>query len=96
MSYQYYTNPDVIIHVAAVESLAAQLRNVNSAVSDEQIIAKITITLPLNGNRNYKSFMSDWRSADDGIKTTALQASRLQVEENKLKLADLTTESNDV
>ena len=79
-----------MIHIAAIESLAAQLHDVNSAVSDDQIIAKITSTLPLNGKRNYKAFMSAWNSSDDTIKTIPLLASRLQVEKNLLKLADLT------
>lgn len=39
--------------------------------------------------------MSAWNSTDDTIKTIALLASRLQVEENMLKLADLSTESSD-
>jgi gag-polypeptide of LTR copia-type len=84
-----------MIHIAAIESLAAQLRDVNSAVSDDQIIAKITSTLPLNGNRNYKAFMSAWNSTDDTIKTIPLLASRLQVEENMLKLADVAMEPSD-
>lgn len=95
MSYQYDSNHDIMIHIAAIESLAAQLRDVNSAVSDDQIIAKITSTLPLNGNRNYKAFMSAWNSTDDKIKTIPLLASRLQVEENMLKLADVTMEPSD-
>jgi hypothetical protein len=95
MSYQYNSNCDVMTHVAAVESRAAQLSDVNLVVFDEQITAKITSTLPLNGNRNYKSFMSVWNSTDDGIKTIALLESRLQVKENMLKLAELNTEPSD-
>ena len=85
----------VTIHIAAIESLAAQLRGVNSAVSHDQIIAKITSTLPLNRNRNSKAFMSAWNSTDDTIKTIPLLASRLQVEKNMLKLADLTMEPSE-
>jgi hypothetical protein len=92
MSYQYDSNHDMMIHIAVIESLAAQILDGNSAVSDDQIIAKITSTLPLNGNRNSKAFMSAWNSTDDTIKTIPLLASRLQVEENMLKLADLTME----
>jgi hypothetical protein len=58
MSYQYESNHDIMIHIAAIKSLAAQLRDVNSTLSDDQIIAKIISTLPLNGNIYYKAFMS--------------------------------------
>jgi hypothetical protein len=85
MSYEYDSSYDVMTQVAAVESLAAQLRDVNLVVCDDQIIAKITSTLPFNGNRNYKSFVSAWDSTDDGIKDITLLASRIQV---KKKYAD--------
>lgn len=39
--------------------------------------------------------MSAWNSTDDEIKTIAILASRVQVEENMLKLADVTTELTD-
>jgi hypothetical protein len=92
MSYQYDSSYDVMTQVAAVESLAAQLRDLNAIVSDDQIIAKITSTLPLNGNRNYKSFMSAWNSTADRIKHITLLASRLHILKNMLILAKLNTE----
>ncbi|XP_057376223.1 uncharacterized protein LOC130697331 [Daphnia carinata] len=95
MSYQFDASYDVMTHVAAVETLASQLCDVNSPVSDDQIIAKITSTLPLHGKRNNKSFMSAWNSTDDRIKTISLLASRLQVEENMLKLAEVCMEPSD-
>ncbi len=95
MAYQYDPTHDIMSHVSAVESLASQLRDVNSPISDDQIIAKITSTLPLNGNRNYRSFMSAWNSTDDAIKTLSLLTSRLQVEENMLKLTEMSVDSSD-
>ena len=82
-------------HVSAVESLASQLSDVNATISEDQIIAKITSSLPLSGNRNYRSFMSAWNSTDDAIKILPLLASRLQVEENMLKLTDMSVETSD-
>ncbi|XP_046639952.1 uncharacterized protein LOC124321089 [Daphnia pulicaria] len=95
MAYQYDPTHDIMSHVSAVESLASQLSDVNSPISNDQIMAKITSTLPLNGNRNYRSFMSAWNSTDDAIKTLSILTSRLQVEENMLKLTDMSVDSSD-
>lgn len=94
MGYQFDPSHCIITHISTIESLAAQLADVKSPVSDDQIMAKITSTLPLSGDRNYRSFMSAWNSTEDSKKNISLLSSRLQVEENMLKLADLTVEEN--
>lgn len=94
MVYQYVPTHDIMFHVSAVESFASQLSDVNSPIPDDQIIAKITSTLPLNGNHNYRSFMSAWNITDDAIKTLSLLTSRLQVEENMLRLTEMSVGSS--
>jgi hypothetical protein len=95
MAYQYDPTLDIMSHVSAIESLASQLSDVNATISEDQIIAKITSSLPLSGNRNYRSFMSAWNSTDDAIKTLPLLVSRLQVEEKMLKLTNKNVETSD-
>lgn len=82
-------------YVSAIETVASQLSDIKSQVSDDQIVAKITQTLSLCGNRNSKSFKSAWNSTQDNLETLPLFVSRLQVEENMLKLVDSKLEHSD-
>ena len=57
MSYPFDLKIDIMTHVSAIECLAVQLKDMKSPVSNDQIIAKITGTLQLVGELNYKAFI---------------------------------------
>lgn len=95
MSYPFDVKIDIMTHVSAIECLAVQLKDMKSPVSNDQIIAKITGTLQLVGELNYKAFITSWNSSQEHLKTLPLLVSKLQVEETLQKTVDLKVESSD-
>ena len=85
MSYKYEQGNNIIIHITAIEELATQLSDLGTPVSDGQVMAKITMTLP----PSYISFLLAWNNIEESKKTIALLTTRVQCEENMSKMAGI-------
>lgn len=70
--------------VAAVEQMAAQLKDLDSPLSDVQIMAKIIMSMP----PSFRHFMSAWDSVPEADKTIADLTARLVKEETMTKLVN--------
>ena len=79
--YKYQFGHSVMAHVAAIEQIAAQLKDLNAPMSDVQIMSKILLTLP----PSYRHFLSAWDSVPSTEKTIKLLTSRLVKEEIRTK-----------
>lgn len=90
MGYEYGTGNKIMDHITAVETLATQLTDLGSPISEEQIITKIVMTLP----SSYRPFLSAWNNVEDNKKTLSLLTLRLQAEENMSKVAELTVSNS--
>ncbi len=70
--------------VAAVEQMAAKLKDLDSPLSDVQIMAKIIISMP----PSFRRFMSAWDCVPEADKTIAALTARLVKEETMTKLVN--------
>ena len=79
--YKYRQGNSVMSHVAAIEQMAAHLKNLNAPISDVQVMSKILHTLP----PSYRHFLSAWDNVSPADKTIKLLISRLVNEETRTK-----------
>ena len=56
-NYKYQQGNTIMAHIAAIEQMASQLRDLQAPVSDVQVMSKILLTLP----PSYRHFLSTWR-----------------------------------
>lgn len=75
--YKYQAGHSVTAHVAAIEQLAAHLKDLQAPVSEEQVMSKIFLTLP----PSFHHFLSAWDNVPTADKTIKLLTSRLVKEE---------------
>lgn len=69
-------------HIAAIELLASQLKELNAPISNVQLMAKILLTLP----PSFKHFASAWDSVPPSERTVTLLKSRLVKEEKMIQM----------
>lgn len=82
MTISYTPARSVMGFVASIEQIAVQLKNLQSPVSDIQIMAKILMSLP----PSFRHFVSAWDSVPEAEKTISLLTSRLVKEEKMTKM----------
>lgn len=75
-------------YITSIEQIAAQLRDLESPVTDVQIIAKIIVSLP----KEFRHFQSAWDSVPAEEQTLAALTSRLIKEEKMAKMFEKTEE----
>lgn len=80
-NYKYQSGHSVMAHVAAIEQIAAQLRDLNAPISEIQLMSKILLTLP----PSFRHFLSAWDSVPAAERTIKLLTSRLIKEEIRTK-----------
>ena len=76
-AYKYVPSHSVMAHVAAIEQMAAHLKDLSAPISDVQVMSKILLTLP----PSYRHFLSAWDSVPSNERTIKLLTSRLVKEE---------------
>lgn len=76
--YKFQKQHSIMDHITAIETIAAQLRDIGSARTDVEIITKIICTLP----PSFRSVKSAWENVDDSKKTLQLLTTRLLKEES--------------
>ena len=69
-------------HISNIQNLAALLNDVGSPVHPDQLMSKITTSLPAE----YNTFRTVWNSVTPAERTMITLTARLQTEENSLKL----------
>jgi hypothetical protein len=79
--YKYQAGHSVMAHVAAIEQLAAHLKDLQAPVSEVQVMSKILLTLP----PSFRHFLSAWDNVPTADKTIKLLTSRLVKEETITK-----------
>jgi hypothetical protein len=79
--YKYDKDHNVLSHITRLSSLAEELRNLNSPVTDQQLIMRILHSLP----PSYRPFQSSWLSVPAADKTLLNLTSRLVAEESMNK-----------
>lgn len=79
--YKYQPGQSVMAFIASIEQMAAQLRDLESPVTDVQVMAKIIMSLP----PSFRTFISAWDSVPTADKTITHLTSRL-IKEEKLTL----------
>jgi hypothetical protein len=77
LTIPYDTGNNVLSHVNRVRTMAEELRNLNSAVSEQQVVMKILATLP----PSYRPFLSAWQSVPPAEQTIDNLTTRLVGEE---------------
>lgn len=79
--YQYNPDNDIMSHVTVIETMASQVTDVDTPMSDIHIMRKIICTLP----PSYRSFITAWDSVPAEERTLTLLTSRLLKEESMIK-----------
>uniref|UniRef100_A0ABD2XH93 CCHC-type domain-containing protein n=1 Tax=Trichogramma kaykai TaxID=54128 RepID=A0ABD2XH93_9HYME len=84
--HEYRKSPNDFIaqHVANIENIASQLKDIGQTVSDVMIMAKIISTLP----SKYNAFISAWDSVPDTDQTMDKLRERLLREETRMSADD--------
>ena len=77
LTIPYDTGNNVLSHVNRIRTMAEELRNLNSAVSEQQVVMKILATLP----PSYRPFLSAWQSVPPAEQTIDNLTTRLVGEE---------------
>jgi len=82
--YRMKSGDSVSQHIAKVENMARQLKDVGEAVSDVTIMAKILESLP----SKYNAFVTAWDSVEEANQTIFNLTQRLIKEESQLTATD--------
>ncbi|CAB0043976.1 unnamed protein product [Trichogramma brassicae] len=82
--YRKSPNDSIAQHVAKIENIASQLKDIGQTVSDVMIMAKIISTLP----SKYNAFISTWDSVPDTDQTMDKLRERLLREETRMSADD--------
>ncbi|CAB0042939.1 unnamed protein product [Trichogramma brassicae] len=82
--YRKSPNDSIAQHVAKIENIASQLKDIGQTVSDVMIMAKIISTLP----SKYNAFISAWDSVPDTNQTMDKLRERLLREETRMSADD--------
>jgi hypothetical protein len=77
LTIPYDKGNNVLSHVNRVRTIDEELRNLNSAVSEQQVVMKILATLP----PSYRPFLSAWQSVPLAEQTIDNLTTRLVGEE---------------
>lgn len=86
--YSYTKDPadGIANHIAKLEEIVQQLKDLKEEISDTMVITKILMTLPAN----YNHFHSAWESTPDDKKTLDHLRSRLMIEESRIETQSST------
>ena len=82
--YRMASGDTISQHIAKVENIARQLKDIDEAVSETMIMAKILSTLPMK----YNAFVSAWESVAAEAQTLANLRKRLLREESRMTTID--------
>ena len=76
--YKYQKSHNVMDHITAIETLAAQLADIGSPLSEQDVITKIICTLP----PSLRPVRSAWKNVDPSKRNLQLLTTRLLEEES--------------
>lgn len=79
-------NDDIATHVAKIETIVQQLKDLGETITESMVLTRIIMTLPVE----YKYFVSAWESTEKSKQTIELLTNRLMIEESRM------TNGNDV
>lgn len=85
--YRMSLNDSVAQHIAKVENMARQLRDVGEVISDITIMAKILGSLP----SKFNAFITAWDNVDAVNQTVQILTTRLLKEESRMSAMDDVT-----
>ncbi|XP_049792584.1 uncharacterized protein LOC126199700 [Schistocerca nitens] len=77
-------NDSVVVHVAKIQNLALQLRNLAEKVSDVAVMAKVIASLP----SKYNAFKTAWDSVPASQQNVETLMEHLIKEESQLNMSD--------
>lgn len=84
--YSFAKDPgdDMASHIAKLENIVQQLKDMKEDISESMVITKILMTLPVE----YGHFHSAWESTAEENRTLLNLMSRLMIEESRLQMRD--------
>lgn len=81
-------NDDIATHIAKIETIVQQLRDLDETITDSMVLTRIIMTLPVE----YKHFISAWESIEKSRQTIELLTNRLMIEESRIANGNDVTE----
>lgn len=86
----YVPGDEIMVHITALESMAAQLNDLGVSVTDHDIMTKITCSLP----SRFDNLVSSWDGMAEVDKTLEALRARLVSEERKITLRNSQGQTN--
>lgn len=84
-------NDDIATHIAKIETIVQQLRDLDETITDSMVLTRIIMTLPVE----YKHFISAWESIEKSRQTIELLTNRLMIEESRIANGNDVTEKGE-
>lgn len=73
-------NDDIATHIAKIETIVQQLKDLGETITDSMVLTRVIMTLPVE----YKHFISAWESTEKSSQTIELLTNRLMIEESRV------------
>lgn len=73
-------NDDIATHIAKIETIVQQLKDLGETITDSMVLTRVIMTLPVE----YKHFVSAWESTEKSSQTIELLTNRLMIEESRM------------